>query len=65
MFLVLHKKVGIVSTLSKTIISDFWTNEASGTFKNGGLRGRGKAGKGHMRAGGEGEGGVSGREWDI
>ena len=25
MFLVLHRKVGIVFTLSKTIISDFWT----------------------------------------
>ena len=25
MFLVLHRKVGIVFTLSKAIISDFWT----------------------------------------
>ena len=25
MFLVLHRKVGSISTLSKTLISDFWT----------------------------------------
>ena len=28
MFLVLHRKVGLVFTLSKTIISDFWTQSA-------------------------------------
>ena len=28
MFLVLHRKVGIVFTLRKTIISDFWTQSA-------------------------------------
>ena len=28
MFFVLHRKVGIVFTLSKTIISDFWTQSA-------------------------------------
>ena len=28
MFLVLHKKVGSVPTLGKTIISDFWTPSA-------------------------------------